>query len=51
MPGLSGKSLNRIGLGVNWLFSGNRKKWFDRIAGTAYLAFALGLATADLRRA
>jgi len=40
-----------VGLGVNWLFSGNRKMWFDRIAGSTYLAFALGLATADLRRA
>lgn len=39
-----------IGLGVNWLFSGNRKTWFDRIAGSTYLAFAFGLATADLRR-
>lgn len=40
-----------IGLGVNRLFSGRRKIWFDRITGTSYLAFALGLANADLRRA
>lgn len=40
-----------IGLGVNRLFSGKRKTWFDRITGTTYLAFAFGLASADLRRA
>lgn len=40
-----------IGQGVNRLFSGKRKIWFDRITGTTYLAFALGLANADLRRA
>lgn len=39
-----------IGKGVNRLFSGKRKMWFDRITGTTYLAFALGLANADLRR-
>ncbi len=39
-----------IGLGVNRLFSGHRKLWFDRITGSTYLVFALGLATADLRR-
>ena len=39
-----------IGQGVNRLFSGKRKMWFDRITGTTYLAFALGLANADLRR-
>ncbi|MBL4892600.1 MAG: LysE family translocator [Rhizobiaceae bacterium] len=40
-----------IGLGVNRLFSGKRKMWFDRITGTTYLAFAFGLGSADLRRA
>lgn len=39
-----------LGLGVNRLFSGRRKIWFDRITGSTYLAFALGLANADLRR-
>ena len=39
-----------VGLGVKRLFSGNRKLWFDRIAGSAYLVFAFGLASADLRR-
>lgn len=39
-----------VGLGVNRLFSGTRKLWFDRVAGSTYLAFALGLATADLRK-
>jgi len=40
-----------LGLGVNRLFAGSRKKWFDRLAGSTYLAFAIGLASADLRRA
>lgn len=40
-----------IGKGMDRLFSGSRKMWFDRITGTTYLAFALGLANADLRRA
>ena len=40
-----------VGLGVSRLFRGNRKRWFDRIAGTTYLAFAVGLASGDLRRA
>ena len=40
-----------LGLGVNRIFAGSRKKWFDRIAGSTYLAFAIGLASAGLRRA
>ncbi|MDP2733258.1 MAG: LysE family transporter [Hoeflea sp.] len=40
-----------LGLAVNRIFAGNRKRWFDRFAGSTYLAFALGLATSDLRRA
>lgn len=39
-----------LGLAVNRIFAGNRKRWFDRFAGSTYLAFALGLATSDLRR-
>lgn len=39
-----------LGLGVNRAFAGKRKLWFDRIAGSTYLAFAFGLASADLRR-
>lgn len=39
-----------LGLGVNRLFSGSRKLWFDRVAGSTYLAFAFGLASADLRK-
>ncbi len=39
-----------LGLAVNRIFAGTRKRWFDRIAGTTYLGFALGLASADLRR-
>jgi len=39
-----------IGLGVKQLLSGRRKLWFDRLAGSAYLAFAVGLASADLRK-
>ncbi len=40
-----------VGLGVNRLFSGRRKLWFDRICGSTYLIFAFGLASADLRKA
>lgn len=39
-----------MGRGVNRLLSGSRKIWFDRITGTTYLGFAVGLASADLRR-
>lgn len=39
-----------VGLGVNRIFSGSRKLWFDRFTGSTYLVFALGLATSDLRR-
>ena len=39
-----------VGSGINRLLSGNRKMWLDRFAGSTYLAFALGLATADLRK-
>ncbi len=39
-----------MGLGVTRLLSGQRKKWFDRLAGSTYLAFAFSLAAADLRR-
>lgn len=40
-----------VGMGVNRIFSDHRKLWFDRLAGSAYLGFAVTLATADLRRA
>lgn len=40
-----------LGLGVNRLFKGNRKRWFDRITGTSYIGFATILAFSDLRRA
>ncbi len=39
-----------LGTGVNRLFAGQRKRWFDRIAGSTYLIFALGLASSDLRK-
>jgi len=39
-----------LGLSVNKLFSGQRKRWFDRAAGSTYLAFAIGLASTDLRK-
>jgi len=39
-----------LGLAVNRIFAGARKRWFDRIAGATYLVFAFGLASADLRR-
>jgi len=40
-----------LGGGVRKLFAGARKRWFDRLAGSTYLLFALGLASTDLRRA
>jgi len=39
-----------VGSGVNRLLSDNRKMWLDRFAGSTYLAFAIGLATDDLRK-
>lgn len=39
-----------LGLGVGRVFAGQRKRWFDRITGSTYLAFAFGLAATDLRR-
>lgn len=39
-----------LGLGVTRIFSGARKRWFDRITGGAYLGFAAALAAADVRR-
>lgn len=39
-----------LGLGVNRVFAGRRKRWFDRGTGVTYIAFALGLASSDLRR-
>lgn len=40
-----------LGRSVNRLFAGRRKRWFDRLTGSAYLAFAMILASADLRKA
>ncbi len=40
-----------VGLGVNRLFSGDRKRVFDRLMGSAYIAFAVGLASSDFRKA
>ena len=39
-----------VGLSVNRVFSGNRRRWFDWAAGSTYLAFALGLVFSDLRK-
>ena len=39
-----------VGLGVRRVFAGNRKRSFDRLMGSAYLMFAVGLATSDFRR-
>ncbi len=39
-----------LGFGVNRVFAGARKRWFDRITGSTYLAFAAVLASSDLRR-
>lgn len=39
-----------LGLGVRRVFAGQRRRWFDRITGSTYLAFAFGLAATDLRR-
>ena len=39
-----------LGASVNRLLADRRKIWIDRIAGSTYLAFALGLAVSDLRR-
>jgi homoserine/homoserine lactone efflux protein len=39
-----------IGKGAHRIFSGAGKLWFDRLAGSAYLAFAVSLASADFRR-
>lgn len=39
-----------VGLGVNRLFAGSRKRLFDRLMGSAYLVFAMGLAASDFRR-
>jgi len=39
-----------VGLSVDRLFSGHRRRWFDRAAGSTYLAFALGLVFSDLRK-
>jgi len=39
-----------LGLGVNRIFSGDRKRWFDRVTGSAYLTFALLLASSDIRK-
>ena len=39
-----------LGLSVQQVFSGRRKLWIDRVAGSTYVAFGVGLATADLRR-
>jgi threonine/homoserine/homoserine lactone efflux protein len=40
-----------LGLGVNRIFRGDRRLWFDRAAGSTYLAFAYGLAVSDLKKA
>jgi len=39
-----------VGLGVGRIFAKGRKRWFDRLAGSTFIAFALGLAATDLRR-
>jgi len=39
-----------LGLALKRVFTGSRKRWFDRIAGSIYLGFALGLASSDLRK-
>lgn len=39
-----------MGTGVERVFAGRRKFWFDRGAGATYLGFAAGLAFADMRR-
>ena len=39
-----------LGASVNRLLADRRKIWIDRIAGSTYLAFALGLAVSGLRR-
>lgn len=39
-----------LGLGVNKVFGGQRKIWFDRISGAVYLIFAAALGSADLRK-
>lgn len=39
-----------LGASVNRLLSDHRKVWIDRLAGSTYLAFAIGLAVTDLQR-
>jgi homoserine/homoserine lactone efflux protein len=39
-----------LGIGAKTLITKNRKLWFDRLTGSLYLAFALGLASADIRK-
>ena len=39
-----------LGLGVNKVFSGSRKRWFDRVTGSVYLTFAYFLISSDLRK-
>ncbi len=39
-----------IGTSARQLFAGMRKRWFDRVTGSLYLAFAIGLISIDLRK-
>ncbi|MEQ8357208.1 MAG: LysE family translocator [Kiloniellaceae bacterium] len=39
-----------LGRGIGRFIAKGRRRWFDRIAGSTFIAFAVGLATADLRR-
>ena len=39
-----------VGLAVTRILAGTKMRWFDRIAGSTYLAFAVGLASSDVRR-
>ena len=39
-----------IGLGVNRLFAGRRKRWFDRITGSIFLAFTVGPGSVDMHK-